>query len=73
MDGDTLTIYTNGSFYKRKLDDAKHRGNLLVALRATGAGAPMIEILDTPAPPKDSTAAAVAAIMGGGEEVSVNE
>jgi DNA polymerase-3 subunit gamma/tau len=73
MNGETLTLYTNNAFYKKKLDDAKHRSNLITALRATGAGAPIIETVGTPPPPKDSQAAAVAAIMGGGEEVSVEE
>lgn len=72
MEGDTLTLYTNNAFYKKKLDDAKHRTNLVNALRATGAGAPLIETIGTPPPPKDSTAAAVAAIMGGGEEVNLD-
>lgn len=72
MEGDTLTLYTLNAFYKKKLDDAKHRTNIVNALRATGAGAPLIETIGTPPPPKDSTAAAVAAIMGGGEEVNVD-
>jgi DNA polymerase-3 subunit gamma/tau len=72
IEGDTLVLYTNNSFYKKKLDDAKHRGNLLTALKATGAGAPIIKTVGTPPPPKDSVAASVAAIMGGGEEVSVD-
>ena len=73
MNGETLTLYTNNAFYKKKLDDAKHRSNLITALRATGAGAPIVETIGTPPPPKDSQAAAVAAIMGGGEEVSVEQ
>jgi DNA polymerase-3 subunit gamma/tau len=70
---DKLIIYTVNNFYKKKLDDAKYRVNLSVALEQTGAGDPLIETIGTPPPPKDSTAAAVAAIMGGGEEVSVEE
>ena len=73
LEGETLTLYTNNAFYKKKLDDTKHRLNLVAALRATGAGAPLIDTIGTPPPPKDSTAAAVAAIMGGGEEVKVDE
>lgn len=72
LQGDTLTLYTQNAFYKKKLDDAKHRSNLVVALEKTGVGAPLIETIGTPPPPKDSTAAAVAAIMGGGEEVNVD-
>ncbi len=72
VDGEKLIIYTMNNFYKRKLDDAKYRVNLAVAIAETGAGAPVIETIGTPPPPKDSTAAAVAAIMGGGEEVSAD-
>lgn len=67
----TLVIYTGNNFYKKKLDDSKHRINLVKALLETGAGDMTIETIGTPPPPKDSQAAAVAAIMGGGEEVSV--
>lgn len=70
---DKLILYTVNNFYKKKLDDAKYRVNLSVALEQTGAGDPLIETIGTPPPPKDSTAAAVAAIMGGGEEVSIEE
>lgn len=73
QDGSTLTIYTGGAFYKKKLDDAKYRTILFEAIAEVGAGELQIETIGTPPPPKDSTAAAVAAIMGGGEEVSVGE
>jgi DNA polymerase-3 subunit gamma/tau len=71
LDGDTVKIYTGNAFYKKKLDDAKYRANIAVALQETGAGDMAIETIPTAPPPKDSQAAAVAAIMGGGEEVSV--
>lgn len=71
LNGETLVIYTGNAFYKKKLDDAKHRINLAKALIEIGVGNIAVDILDTTAPPKDSQAAAVAAIMGGGEEVSV--
>lgn len=71
LDGETIIIYTGNAFYKKKLDDNKHRAALFEALTATGASGLDVEVVPTPAPPKDSTAAAVAAIMGGGEEVSV--
>lgn len=72
-DGDRVTLYTGTAFWKRKLDDPKHRINLLDALAKVGAGDVILETVGTPPPPKDETAAAVAAIMGGGEEVSVGE
>lgn len=71
-DGDTLILYTGNAFYKKKLDDPKHRQNLAIALAKTDAGEPTIETIPTTAPPKDSQAAAVAVIMGGGEEVAVD-
>jgi DNA polymerase III subunit gamma/tau len=73
LDGTTLVLYTKNAFYKKKLDDSKHRINLQKSLTEIGAGDLVIETVPTPAPPKDSQAAAVAAIMGGGEEVSVDE
>jgi DNA polymerase-3 subunit gamma/tau len=73
QNGETLVLYTSNAFYKKKLDDAKYRANLAHALVETGAGDLVIETIGTPSPPKDSTAAAVAAIMGGGEEVIVGD
>ena len=73
IDDKTLRLYTGTPFWKRKLDDTKHRLNLVDALIKTGAGDLVIDTVGTPPPPKDETAAAVAAIMGGGEEVSVGE
>jgi DNA polymerase-3 subunit gamma/tau len=72
LHGATLRLYTGNAFYKKKLDDPKHRSNLLKALSATGINDPILETIPTPPPPKDSQAAAVAAIMGGGEEVKVD-
>jgi len=72
LDSPNLTLYTANTFYKKKLDDTRHRINLLKALEEIGAGGIIITTIGTPPPPKDSTAAAVAAIMGGGEEVVVD-
>ena len=71
LSGDTLVIYTKNAFYKKKLDDSKHRINLQKSLDEIGAGGLTIETIPAPAPPKDSQAALVAAIMGGGEEVTL--
>lgn len=68
--GGAVVIYTQNAFYKKKLDDAKYRQLLNDTIRATGAGEVHIETIGTPPPLKDSQAAAVAAIMGGGEEVA---
>lgn len=73
LSGSTLTIYTGNAFYKKKLDDTKYRVNITKSLIEIGVGELIIETVPVPAPPKDSVAASVAAIMGGGEEVSVGE
>ncbi|MFZ1361225.1 MAG: DNA polymerase III subunit gamma/tau [Candidatus Saccharimonadales bacterium] len=73
LDGDTLTLYTIRKFNKTKLDDAKYRAVLAECLIHIGAGDLLIETIPTAAPPTDETAAAVAALMGGGEQVSVEE
>lgn len=72
IDGE-LTIYTGNAFYKKKLDDTKYSVNLAKSLSEIGIGEMVIHTVPTPPPPKDSLAASVAAIMGGGEEVSVGE
>jgi DNA polymerase-3 subunit gamma/tau len=70
ISGEALTIYTANAFYKKKLDDPKYRTNLYDSLRATGGHELTIETIPTRAPMKDSQAAAIADIMGGGVEVS---
>lgn len=72
QNGDTLVLYTGNAFYKKKLDDPKHRTSLAKAFEALGSGMPLLETIPSSMPPKDSQAAAVAAIMGGGEEVTVD-
>jgi len=71
LDGDTLTLYTCNKFYKNKLDDSKYSSLLSKCLQETGVFGLNVHTIPTTLPPKDSKAAAVAAIMGGGEEVSV--
>lgn len=66
-----VKIYTGNAFYKRKLDDAKYAPLLYEALQETGQDAYAIETVASSAPIKDSTAAEIAAIMGGGEEVEL--
>lgn len=73
VEGDTLTLYAKGKFYKTKLDTPKFRALLNSSLEETGMGPYEIATLPTSLPPKDSQAAKVAAIMGGGEEVSVED
>ena len=71
--GGELVIYTGNAFYKKKLDDPKHRINLAKALESMGHTGVSIITIGTPPPPKDSTLAAVAAIMGGGEEINLDQ
>lgn len=70
-DGTTLTIFTGTAFWKKKLDDVKYQPALHDGLAAIGFSGLNIKTVPTTMPPKDSQAAAVAAIMGGGEEVQL--
>lgn len=71
--GDTLTLYAGSAFYKKKLDDPKYRPLISDSILAVGGGDILIETLAESLPLQDSQAAAVAALMGGGQEVAVNE
>jgi DNA polymerase-3 subunit gamma/tau len=71
LDGDNLTLYTGNKFYKKKLDDTKYSPLLAKCLQENGVFGLTVHTLPTTLPPKDSQAAAIAAIMGGGEEVSL--
>ena len=73
VDGNTLRLYTKNSFYKKKLDDSRYRALLNASLEALGQSALEIETKASHPPLKDGTAAKVAAIMGGGEEVSIDD
>lgn len=68
-----VSLYTGTAFWKKKLDDTRHRINLLDAFAGVGAADLIVETIGTPPPPKDSVAASVAAIMGGGEEVTLEK
>ena len=71
LDGNNLTIYAGNKFYKKKLDDAKYLPMIHKALSEVGIYELEIHTIPTGVPPRDGQAAAVAAIMGGGEEVSI--
>jgi DNA polymerase-3 subunit gamma/tau len=64
-----LTIYTGNAFYKKKLDDVKYRPMIAASLETLGFMDVVIDTVPTTSPLKDEHAAKVAAIMGGGEEV----
>jgi DNA polymerase-3 subunit gamma/tau len=71
LDGHNLTLYTCNNFYKKKLDDTKYSPLLMQCLEENGVFGLNIHTIPTTIPPKDINAAAIAAIMGGGEEVSL--
>lgn len=71
LEGSDLTLYCVNAFYKKKLDDPKYRAHLYESLEKTGSFNLTVHTLPTGAPIKDSQTAAIAAIMGGGVEVSV--
>ncbi|MBC7565150.1 DNA polymerase III subunit gamma/tau [Candidatus Saccharibacteria bacterium] len=66
-----LTLYTKSAFYKKKLDDQKYSTHLYDCLKNIGSYELIVHTVPTPLPIKDSQAAAVAVIMGGGEAVAV--
>ncbi len=70
LSGKDLTIYSVNAFYKKKLDDAKYHTHLYDSLKAVSGYELTIHTIPTRAPMKDSQAAAIADIMGGGMEVS---
>jgi DNA polymerase-3 subunit gamma/tau len=71
VEGDDLNLYTLNNFYKKKLDDPKYSAHLHESLTTLGYQLTVHTIPTRPAP-KSSQAASVAAIMGGGEEVSLD-
>jgi len=70
LNGEELTLYTGNAFYKKKLDDPKYSAHLYESLKVLGGFQLTIHTIPTPAPLKDSQAASIADIMGGGIEVS---
>ncbi len=73
FDGDKLTIFAGSAFYKKKLDDAKNRP-LLAAIITAEAGIELeVDIIGEKKPPEDEKLAEIAAMMGGGEEVKLEE
>lgn len=68
-DGQTLTIYAGKKFAKMQIDRALP--TLSAALHRLGITAE-ITVLATSKPPKDRQKAAILAMMGGGEEITIN-
>ena len=68
-DGAALTIYAGKKFAKNQIDKALPA--LAESLQTIGLPDIEITVLATPKPPEDSQTAAIIAMMGGGEEVSL--
>lgn len=73
VENDKFVIYAVNPFYKKKLDDPKYNTYLYNALKQTGGYDLEVETIPSRKPMKDSQAAAIADIMGGGVEVSPEE
>lgn len=73
FDGGTIKLYTGRAIYKKKLDTAKYRGLMGEVLKKLNAGGWAFETYAEQKPPSDETAAAIVDIMGGGEEVKIDE
>ena len=73
FDGDKLTIFAGSTFYKKKLDDAKNRPLLAEIITAEAGMELEIDIIGEQKPPEDEKLAEIAAMMGGGEEVKLEE
>ena len=73
FDGDKLTIFAGSAFYKKKLDDAKNRPLLAEIITAEAGMELEVDIIGEKKPPEDEKLAEIAAMMGGGEEVKLEE
>ena len=73
IDGYTIKLYAGRAIYKKKLDTAKYRGLMANVLKKLNAGSWAFETYAEQKPPSDETTAAIVDIMGGGEEVKINE
>ena len=72
-DGNTLTLYVGNAFNKKKLDDAKNRPLIATIVQQVTGTELDIATIGQKAPPKDAELAKIAELMGGGEEVNLEE
>lgn len=72
-DAGTLTLFTGRKFNKTKLDEAKYLTYLHESLAAVGYEGLTIVTLAEAKPPADEQLASIAAMMGGGQEVTLDE
>ncbi len=71
--GNTLTLYVGNAFNKKKLDDAKNRPLIATIVQQVAGTELDIATIGQKAPPKDAELAKIAELMGGGEEVNLEE
>ena len=72
-DGNTLTLYVGNAFNKKKLDDARNRPLIATIVQQVAGTELDIATIGQKAPPKDAELAKIAELMGGGEEVNLEE
>lgn len=72
-DGNTLTLYAGNAFTKKKLDNAKNRPLIATIVQQVTGTELDIATIGQKAPPKDAELAKIAELMGGGEEVNLEE
>lgn len=72
-DGNTLTLYVGNTFNKKKLDNAKNRPLIATIVQQVAGTELDIVTIGQKAPPKDAELAKIAELMGGGEEVNLEE
>ena len=70
---DGLTLYAGTNFAKKKLDDAKYRPIISELIQQVAQTDLNITITSDKKPPEDEQLAEIAAMMGGGEEVKLDE
>lgn len=68
-----LTIYAGTKFFANKLTDSKYLQTIHKALQQLGAGQVNVTISAEAKPPSDPKLAAIATLMGGGTEITLEE
>lgn len=72
FDGEKLAIYAGNAFAVKKLETAKYRNIISEVATIYAVDAENISLIPSKKPPSDMASASIAAIMGGGEEVSLD-
>lgn len=73
FDGEKLTIYAGSAFYKKKLDDAKNKPLISEIISEETEMDLEIDIIGEKKPTEDEKLAEIAELMGGGEEVKLED